>query len=108
MMAGKNMTKAKGRTIADLRATHDKSVVIPNRISAAIAALVQSGDEWIYECDFMKIAKPPISSVDISRYRDQFSDFWAEMPTTSGKSSIRRVWFATKKAADQWREVSGG
>lgn len=100
--------KKQGRTIADLRATHDKSVVIPNRIKAAIAALAGSADEWIYEVDFMKLAKPPLGSQDIAKFRDQFADFWAEMPSTNGKSQVRRVWFATKKAADEWRESIGG
>lgn len=102
------MSKSKGKTIADLRALHDKSVVMPNRINAAIAALAATGDSWAYEADFMKLAKPPIGAQDISKWREQFTDFWAEMPSTNGKSQIRRVWFATKKAADEWKESTGG
>ncbi len=102
------MTKPKGKTIADLRAAHDKKVMIPNRIRAAIAAVTTSGDEWAYESDFMNLVKPAISSQDIAKFREQFLDFWAEMPATNGKSSIRRVWFATKKAADEWKESVGG
>lgn len=103
------MTKAKkGNTIADLRAVHDKSVVIPNRIKAALNQLHASGDAWIYESDFMRLCKPPVSGQDIARFRDQFQDFWAEMPSVNGKNQVRRVWFATKSAADEWKESIGG
>lgn len=95
------------RTLADLSAIHDKNVMIPNRIKQAIAALAVSGNDWTYEIDFIKDAKPPISATDISRFRGQFTDFWAETPATNGKSSARRVWFATKKLADKWKETIG-
>jgi hypothetical protein len=103
-----NLTKAKGKTIADLRAVHDKTVVVPNRIRAALAALAASSDAWAYEQDFIRLSKPPIACMDISRYRDQFTDFWADTPGTNGKSSVRRVWFASKKLADEWKETIGG
>ena len=66
------------RTLADLSAIHDKNVMIPNRIKQALAALAVSGNDWTYEADFIKDAKPPISATDISRFRGQFADFWAE------------------------------
>src|SRR5208282_6094699 len=95
------------KTLADLHAAHDKSVMIPNRIRAALAALLASGDDWAYEPDFMALTKPGISSIDISKYRDQFKDYWAEMPSTN-KSRVARVWFPSKKLADKWKEnVSG-
>lgn len=101
------ITKTK-KTLADLAAIHDRTVVVPNRIRAAIEALKASGDEWAYEADFMLLVKPPISGMDISRYREQFTDFWAELPTTNGKGSIRRAWFPTKAAANKWKETVGG
>lgn len=100
-------TAKKGNTIADLRAVHDRSVVIPNRIRAALAALLATGDTYAYESDFIKAAKPPISAIDISRFREEFKDFWSETPASNGKSSARKVWFSTKKACDEWKEVIG-
>jgi hypothetical protein len=101
-------TIKKGKTIADLRAAHDTTVIVPNRIRQALAALKTSGDIWAYEHEFIAIVKPPISGANISKYRDQFADFWAELPTTNGKGAVRRAWFATKAAADEWKETIGG
>lgn len=91
------------KTLNDLRALHDRDVLVPNRIRAAIAALAASGNEWAYEIDFLKLTSPPIGSQDISKYRDQFTDFWASMPATNGRAQIRRVWFVSKKLADAWK-----
>lgn len=99
------MASKKGNTIADLRAVHDRSVVIPNRIRAALVTLAASGDAYAYESDFMALAKPSISGKDIAQYRDQFVEFWAEASGTNGKASARRVWFATKKLADEWKSL---
>jgi hypothetical protein len=97
------MKKQPGKTLADLRATHDKNVVIPNRIKGALAKMAASGSEWEYESDFLKLSA--VSTTDISRFREQFADFWAELPSTNGKSTMRRAWFATKKLADSWKDV---
>lgn len=100
------MTKplaVKGMTLADLRAIHDKNVVVPTRIKAAIRAMGEVKTECEYESDFIK--RTGLSQVDFSRFRDQFTDFWAELPSTNGKSSARRAWFATKKLADAWKEI---
>jgi hypothetical protein len=102
------MSKTKGKTLADLRAAHDRKVVVPNKIKAAIQALAASGDEWIYEQEFLTLVKPAIGTTDIAKYRGQFEDFWAEMPTTNGRSTMRRVWFSSKKAADEWKETVSG
>jgi|SRR5579863_10419228 len=91
------------RTLADLSAAHDKKVMIPNRIRAAIAALASTGNDWVYELDFIKLALPPISGSDISKFRGQFPDFWAETPPVNGKSSSRKVWFATKALCAKWK-----
>lgn len=97
-------TKLTGKTLADLRAVHDKSVVIPNRIRAAITKMALDGPEnWLYEVDFMKLAN--VGVIDMRDFREAFKDFWAEMPATNGKSTARRVWFATKKAADAWKAI---
>lgn len=96
--------KKSGKTLDDLRAIHDRTIVVPNRIKAAIAKLAEEGPEnWCYECDFIKLLTPNIASKDISDYREQFADFWALMPPTNGVRDAKKVWFATKKAADSWR-----
>lgn len=95
-------TAAKSKTLSDLRALHDKSVMVPNRIKVGIAKLAALGPEnWEYEADFMKIAA--VSPIDMRDYRESFKDHWADMPSTNGKRDARRVWFATKKAADAWK-----
>lgn len=102
--APKSPVKVAGKTIADLRALHDRNVVVPNRIKAAIANLAKEGPEnWAYEGDFVKLVVPGISPVDLRDYREQFSDFWAEMPPTNGKRDARKVWFATVKACAKWK-----
>jgi hypothetical protein len=95
--------KQPGKTLADLRAVHDKNVVVPTRIKNALAKMIELGTEWEYEGDFVKMTG--LSVTDFSRFRDQFTDFWAELPSTNGKSSARRAWFATKKLADAWKEI---
>lgn len=96
------------KTIAALRAIHDKSIVIPNRIRGAIAALKASGDDWAYETDFIRMAKPPIGTHDIARFRDEFAAHWADMPSVDGKKSARKVWFATPAGKKAWEEGFNG
>ncbi len=96
------------KTLADLSAAHDKNVMIPNRIRQAIAIIGASGDDWIYEQDFLALTKPGISTTDIAKFRGQFTDFWSDMPAVNGKSSVRRVWFASKALAKKWKETTGG
>jgi hypothetical protein len=100
-------TKVK-KTLADLHAAHDKNVMIPNRIRQALELLKASGDDWAYEPDFMALTKPGISAIDISKFRGQFTDFWAETPAVNGKNTIKRVWFASKTLANKWKETAGG
>ena len=101
------MNKPK-KTINDLRALHDKSVVIPNRIKGALAALKASGDVWAYEADLMALAKPPISTTDFARYREGFADYWVEVPAAQGRNATRRVWFATAAAKKSWEDSVSG
>jgi hypothetical protein len=96
------------KTLADLRAAHDKAVMIPNRIREALEILAKSGDDWVYEVDFLALTKPGISTIDASKFRNGFEDWWADMPATNGKSSVKRVWFASKKLCAQWKETIGG
>lgn len=103
------ITKAK-KTLADLAAVHDRKIVVPNRIRAALEALKASGDDYAYEMDFCSLLKPAISHADLAKYRPQFEEFWADLPTLSfkGGSSAKRVWFATKALCTKWKENSSG
>lgn len=92
------MTKTKGKTLADFRFAHDRNVVVPNKLKAALAQLAAEGEEnWAYEQDLLGIAK--ISTTDLSQFRDQFSDHVVE---TTGKNA-KRIWFANIKVAARAR-----
>lgn len=93
------------KTLSALRAIHDKHIVVPSRIQTAIAVLAASGDEWIYEEEFRLLVNPPLNHNDIGKYRDQFKEFWAEMPMTHRKNTAKRVWFANKKIATEWKAI---
>lgn len=106
-MSKKPPAKPTKNTLSDLRALHDRSVIVPNRIRDALAQLRKMGRAWMYESDFAQLVKPPIGNQDISKYRGQFDRFWTETPSTNGKSSVRKVWFATEALRNQWLEEIG-
>lgn len=88
---------AKAKTLADFRAAHDKNVIIPNKIRAALEQLAKLGPEhYEYEADFLKLAG--VSQTDIGKYREKFVDFIVETSAIHGRTG-RRVWFGTVKAA---------
>jgi len=95
----KEVTKKPGRTIADFRAAHDKDFIVPQKIRECIAKLGPEG--WDYEAQFMKISTPPISTTDLAKYREGFTDFWLEV----GGHSKRRVWCGSKGLADKLRAM---
>ncbi len=98
------MSKAKGKTLADLAAAHDKTVIIPNRIRQALTALAASGEEWAYEADFRQLSSPPLSHNELPKFRSEFPNSWAEMPRTGNKSAVPIVWFATEELCKTWRK----
>ncbi len=82
------------KTLADFRAAHDKNVIIPNKIRAALAAMAIEGPEsWEYEVDFLRRAG--VSTTDLGAFRDQFEEYIVEAKA----KTVKRVWFATEKAA---------
>lgn len=90
--------QSQARTLDDYRAAHDKNVIIPTKIKAALANMLKEGAEnWSYEADFIRRAG--ISQTDMGLFRDQFSDHIVE---TSGKTA-KRVWFADPKVAEKVR-----
>jgi hypothetical protein len=99
------MASAK-KTLADLRARHDRNVVVPNRIRQALEALKKSGDHYAYEADFQKLVKPPIAQMDIAKFREQFADYWVDLPVIPGATggNYRRAWFATPALKKEWED----
>lgn len=89
--------RKRAKTVADFRAAHDPSVIVPNKIRKALEAMAREGKEnWEYELDFIKRAG--ISQAQCSQYREQFQDHVVETAVQHGRSS-RRVWFASTKVA---------
>lgn len=86
--------KPSGKTLADFRAAHDKSYIIPQRIKEGLKKL---GDGWEYEAAFMKIAG--LSTTDLANYREGFTDHIVLVERT------KRVWCGTKALADKLRAM---
>ena len=96
------MATAKARTLAEFRSVHDRNVVIPSKINAALEALLKIGPEhYEYESEFMKLAG--ISQADIGLFRDQFADHIVEAKVPGKGSNARRAWFGDKKVAAKLR-----
>jgi hypothetical protein len=88
------------RTLADFKAQHDPSVVIPNKIRAALAQLVKRGKEnWVYEPELLQLAG--ITQPQLTTYRDGF-EAHIVMTSTGGRSP-KRVWFGDAKVARRFR-----
>lgn len=84
-----------GRSLADFRATYDKSYIIPRKIKAALTSL---GSGWEYEVGFAKAAAVSLS--DLGAFRDQFADH----VVTLGREG-RRAWAGTKSTAEAMRKM---
>ena len=82
------------KTLADFRSAHDRNVIVPAKIKAALAKMAEEGAEnWEYEKELIALAG--ISVTDLGQFRDQFE---AHIVSTTGKNP-KKVWFATVKAA---------
>lgn len=88
------------RTLQDFRAAHDRNVIIPAKIKAALSGMLEEGAEnWAYEAELIRRAQ--ISQTDLGLFRDHFAEHVVE---TGGKSS-KRVWFADPKVAQKVRKT---
>jgi hypothetical protein len=87
-----------GRTIAEFRASHDTSFIVPTKIKAALASM--SGG-WLYEGEFVKLAG--ISLTQLGVYREQFQEHVVVLKGT--QHGGRRAWAATKALAKQMQEM---
>lgn len=94
--------KTQAKTLADLRAVHDDSIVIPSRIRARFAAMLKIGpEEHDYEADFLKAAN--VSNNKIGAFRQLFK---SHIVSTGGRNP-KRIWFADPKVAAKFREAIG-
>jgi len=91
--------KPKAKTLADFRAAHDKSFIIPQKIKDGLAKL---GDGWEYELDFMRMIG--VGTTDIAAYREQFADYFVLV----GGRNPKRCWTGSKAVAAKMREMGGG
>jgi hypothetical protein len=94
-MAAIKKASAKGRTEDEFSALYDKSVIVPRKIKAALAAL---GESWEPEVDFLR--RCGLSTTDFSRFREPFM---AHSVTTTG-TNPKRIWAGTVKFAAKLRE----
>jgi hypothetical protein len=86
---------AKGKDLDAFRASHDRSFMVPKKITAGLTSL---GDSWEYEAEFIK--RCGLSTTDFAAYRDAFiPDHCVDTPG-SGK---KRVWAGTKGFANKLR-----
>ncbi len=95
------MAATKAKTINDFRALHDANIIVPNKIKAALAAMLKEGaEQWDYEGDFMKRAA--ISQTQVGTFREQFLAHIVDVPSVSGRQG-RRIWVADPKVAKKLR-----
>lgn len=80
------------------RQVYDKSLIIPAKIEAALAAL---GDDWELEGAFVK--RVGVATSEFGKYRDQFADYFLEV-RQMGKGPSR-VWCGTKEFAEKCRNA---
>lgn len=88
------MASSKGKDLEAFRALHDKSYLVPKKITEGLAAL---GDSWEYEAEFIR--RCGLSQTDMGAYRDKFHEFYISVP---GKNP-KRAWAGTKKFATALR-----
>jgi|HubBroStandDraft_1064217.scaffolds.fasta_scaffold1615051_1 hypothetical protein len=98
-------TAVKGRTLADFRNAHDKDVVIPNKIQAALRQMSNEGPEhYLYEQELLE--KAGVSTTDLAKYRDQFTAHIVVVNNVNGKAlaSPKNIWFHDPKVV---KKLSG-
>lgn len=88
------MASAKGKDLEAFRALHDKSYLVPKKITEGLAAL---GDSWEPEAEFIR--RCGLSQTDMGTYRSQFQEFFVEV----GGRNPKRLWAGTKKFAAAMR-----
>lgn len=87
------------KSVDTFRNLHDRSVIIPRKVKAALAKLAAGNPEhWEYETDFVKLAG--VGTQDLPKFREDFRDHIRMASQEIGsKRRPKVVWFATAKAA---------
>lgn len=93
------------RNLSTFRSNHDRNVIVPNKIKAALAdmAAKEGPESYAYESADPEggvpfVRRAGISQTDLSLFRELFADHIVDLPNDS-RSRGKRVWFATVKAA---------
>lgn len=89
------------KSLADFKAAHDKSFIVPAKIKAGLEKL--GADGWEYEMDFAKLCG--LGNNDLARYREQFTAHVVVVKNQGGKGE-RRVWAGTKTLALKMQEMA--
>lgn len=95
------MATSPKKSIADFRAAHDKSFIVPNKIKAGLDALGPDG--WEYELQFVKDIG--VSVIDFSRFREQFEEFCVSVGVGTGTAKAKRIWAGSKALASKMRAM---
>lgn len=85
----------KGKDLAQFRAAHDKSFIVPKKIREALAEL---GDGWEYEKEFVQ--RCGLAQVDFAAYRDEFTEYYVSV----GGKNPKRCWAGTKTYAKKMQD----
>jgi hypothetical protein len=103
--------KPKPRTVDDFKAAHDKDVIIPAKIRAGLAKLLEVGPQH-YEYDEGFRALCGVQGAQMAAYRDlpEFAKYWFMAPNTrsGGDKGEKRVWFGDSKVAARLRKSPPG
>ncbi len=97
------MTKTTPRTLSDFKSAHDKDVIIPAKIQAAIDSLAKVGPEHhVYEAELVALAG--VAQTDFGKYRSQFEKHIVTINHEGGRArSPKNVYFHDKKLAARLR-----
>jgi hypothetical protein len=96
---------AKARTAADYKSTHEKSVIVPNKIKAGLAALLKTGPEH-YEYDEGFRSLCGLQAAELAEYREAFKSHWFITPGRTSNKGGKRVWFGNAKVAARLRPIN--
>lgn len=95
------MKKKSVNTLADFKAVHDPSTRFANKVREGLKSLAAEGKEaWEHEGEFIR--RCGIAAHQLTKHRDQFSDFWVDLPRSSS-SQKKRAWFGDKRVAAKAR-----
>ena len=86
------------KTLADFKAAHDKSFIVPQRIKTALDALGKDG--WEYEAEFIKSSG--VNQNDIAKFREQFAE---QVVLVRQDGREKRVWAGSVALANKLREM---